>query len=262
VRAGGFALPRIGERAGERLGVTPLSPRGRGVGGEGGAAYVPCMALVRAPFPLSPALSREGRGGGYARGGGWVRSGDAGAWGLSRFASEQGRMRASVMTPLSPRGRGAGGEGAAAYAGRLALVRAPFPLSPALSREGRGGRCARGGGWVRSGDVGARGLSRLASEQGRMRASVMTPLSPRGRGVGGEGGAAYVLCMAIVRAPFPLSPALSREGRGGRYARGGGWVRLGVAGAGARGLSCLSSGEGRAPLAPRLAVPFERQGHT
>ncbi|QIL43224.1 ATP-binding cassette domain-containing protein [Acidovorax sp. HDW3] len=107
----------------------------------------------RAVGPLSPTLSREGRG--------------------SETAV------ALPPAPLPPGGGGAGGEGACA----TGAMPAP-PLYPALSREGRGSETAV--------------------------ALPLTPLPSGGGGAGGEGACAT----GAMPAP-PLSPALSREGRGG-----------------------------------------------
>jgi excinuclease ABC subunit A len=98
------------------------------------------------------------------------------------------QARRPVLPPLSPSGRGAGGEGVVAGGA------APdHPLSPALSREGRGSACAV--------DPSAAALLGLP------------PLSPSGRGAGGEGAVA-----GGAVPDHPLSPTLSREGRGGEAA--------------------------------------------
>ena len=95
------------------------------------------------------------------------------------------QARRPVAPPLSPRGRGAGGEGAGAGDAAFDL-----PLSPALSREGRGSQAA-------------------AMLPATAVLSVPPPLSPRGRGAGGEGAGAGGAALDL-----PLSPTLSREGRG------------------------------------------------
>ncbi|MBI4989961.1 MAG: endonuclease domain-containing protein [Rhodocyclales bacterium] len=131
--------PLVGE--GEKL--APLSPRGRGAGGEGAAAESPPSPQ---PSPikgegenLSP-LSPRGRG-----------AGGEGAAAKSPPSPQPSPIKGegANLSPLSPRGRGAGGEGAAAKS-------PPSPQPSPIKGEGE----------------------------------KLAPLSPRGRGAGGEGAAA------------------------------------------------------------------------
>ncbi len=185
--------------------------------------------------------------------GGWVgqsgaaRSSGMGVWGAQPPA---GDARAAPAPPHPhPLPQGARGpDGPRGLGARSGGLR-PLPLTPTLSRKGRGGRTALGR-WGRDPirrrrspalRVGAWGRSPHMKESPR--AGGWARAAQRAHPGWGCGGRSPPQATGGLR-PLPLTPTLSRKGRGGRTGLGG-WGAIRSGGGAAR-----RSGWGRGGAAP------------